>query len=201
MYKSGLRWRIQTCPFTTYQQLPATCLYVFVDIHIPPGTTLIGGTSLQDVEYSTSFCPGNLRAFKLLPIEPFDFRLWQMRDNCQTDSLTMSTTTNAVVEALPTTRSFLPPRPLPSTSGVELNEHSENLEMKDRTLTTNTGVAAPSIALLSNTHAYRVRARIQFASLCYSLFLAGWNDGTTGPLLPRIREVYHVRPPTLCHLS
>lgn len=34
--------------------------------------------------------------------------------------------------------------------------------------------------------------KIQFATLCWSIFLAGWNDGTTGPLLPRIQEVYHV---------
>ena len=34
---------------------------------------------------------------------------------------------------------------------------------------------------------------IQFASLCFCLFLAGWNDGTTGPLLPRIQSNYHVR--------
>lgn len=33
---------------------------------------------------------------------------------------------------------------------------------------------------------------IQFAALCFSLFLAGWNDGTTGPLLNRIKSVYHV---------
>ena len=29
-------------------------------------------------------------------------------------------------------------------------------------------------------------------TLCWSLFLAGWNDGSTGPLLPRIQTVYHV---------
>ncbi|KZT71856.1 MFS general substrate transporter [Daedalea quercina L-15889] len=28
--------------------------------------------------------------------------------------------------------------------------------------------------------------------MCLALFLAGWNDGTTGPLLPRIQKVYHV---------
>ena len=38
----------------------------------------------------------------------------------------------------------------------------------------------------------KIRGRIQFAVLCWSLFLLGWNDGTTGPLLPRIQEVYHV---------
>lgn len=37
------------------------------------------------------------------------------------------------------------------------------------------------------------KLQIHFATMCSSLFLAGWNDGTTGPLLPRIQEVYHVR--------
>ena len=36
------------------------------------------------------------------------------------------------------------------------------------------------------------RERAVFAAMCGALFLAGWNDGTTGPLLPRIQEVYHV---------
>lgn len=35
-------------------------------------------------------------------------------------------------------------------------------------------------------------SRVQFATLCWCLFLAGWNDGTIGPLLPRIREAYNV---------
>lgn len=35
--------------------------------------------------------------------------------------------------------------------------------------------------------------KIQFAALCWCIFLAGWNDGSTGPLLPRIQDVYHVR--------
>lgn len=46
----------------------------------------------------------------------------------------------------------------------------------------------------SQPRANALLSKIQFASLCWSLFLAGWNDGTTGPLLPRIQEVYHVRP-------
>ena len=32
----------------------------------------------------------------------------------------------------------------------------------------------------------------QLTVLFWSAFLAGWNDASTGPLLPRIREVYHV---------
>lgn len=35
--------------------------------------------------------------------------------------------------------------------------------------------------------------KIQFAALCWCLFLTGWNDASTGPLLPRIQDVYHVR--------
>ncbi|KAF8484334.1 MFS general substrate transporter [Gautieria morchelliformis] len=36
------------------------------------------------------------------------------------------------------------------------------------------------------------RGNIQFATLCFCLFLAGYNDGATGPLLPTIQRHYHV---------
>ncbi|KAI0763030.1 MFS general substrate transporter [Trametes elegans] len=51
---------------------------------------------------------------------------------------------------------------------------------------------APSTAVPAYTPAMRRKERIQFATLCWTLFLAGWNDGTTGPLLPRMQSVYHV---------
>ncbi|KAF9239880.1 MFS general substrate transporter [Melanogaster broomeanus] len=50
----------------------------------------------------------------------------------------------------------------------------------------------PSVSSKGQTEAQRLRARIQFAALCWTLYLAGWNDGTTGPLLPRIQKVYNV---------
>ncbi|RPD61411.1 MFS general substrate transporter [Lentinus tigrinus ALCF2SS1-6] len=50
----------------------------------------------------------------------------------------------------------------------------------------------PATAIPALTAASRLKARIQFATLCWTLFLAGWNDGTTGPLLQRIQNVYHV---------
>lgn len=37
------------------------------------------------------------------------------------------------------------------------------------------------------------KINIQFITLCFCLFLVGWNDGTVGPLLPKIQGVYHVR--------
>ena len=50
-------------------------------------------------------------------------------------------------------------------------------------------IIVPSRVLLKTQ---KITSRIQFAALCWSLFLLGWNDGTIGPLLPRIQEVYHV---------
>ncbi|KAF9528689.1 major facilitator superfamily domain-containing protein [Crepidotus variabilis] len=32
----------------------------------------------------------------------------------------------------------------------------------------------------------------QFLAVCWSIYLVGWNDGTTGPLLPRIQEQYQL---------
>ncbi|KAF8439080.1 major facilitator superfamily domain-containing protein [Boletus edulis BED1] len=37
-----------------------------------------------------------------------------------------------------------------------------------------------------------LRANIHFAALCWAAVLNGWNDGSNGPLLPRIQQVYHV---------
>ncbi|KAJ6478773.1 major facilitator superfamily domain-containing protein [Mycena vitilis] len=35
-------------------------------------------------------------------------------------------------------------------------------------------------------------ARVQTVTLCWAVFLAGWNDGSLGPLIPKIQEVYHL---------
>jgi hypothetical protein len=35
-------------------------------------------------------------------------------------------------------------------------------------------------------------ARAQFLALCWALFMIGWTDGSTGPLLPRIQNFYDV---------
>ena len=35
-------------------------------------------------------------------------------------------------------------------------------------------------------------ARAQFLALCWALFVVGWTDGSTGPLLPRIQISYDV---------
>ncbi|KAG6900372.1 hypothetical protein C0993_011722 [Termitomyces sp. T159_Od127] len=54
----------------------------------------------------------------------------------------------------------------------------------DVTITSGVGRPAKTKHQLATAH-------IQLVALCMSLFLAGWNDGTTGPLLPRIQSVYN----------
>jgi hypothetical protein len=42
------------------------------------------------------------------------------------------------------------------------------------------------------TKAQRRLVKIQFAAISYAHFVCGWNDGSTGALLPRIQRVYNV---------
>ncbi|KAJ7108818.1 major facilitator superfamily domain-containing protein [Mycena epipterygia] len=59
--------------------------------------------------------------------------------------------------------------------------------------TPNQEVSSDKSPAPSSTHKHhRVRARIQLVTLCWTLFVAGWNDGSLGPLIPRIQQVYHI---------
>ncbi|KAI0367661.1 MFS general substrate transporter [Pilatotrama ljubarskyi] len=55
----------------------------------------------------------------------------------------------------------------------------------------DTGSTAPAISAAQKAVNRRKNA-IHFATLCFTIFLNGWNDGTTGPLLPRIQSYYHL---------
>ncbi|EMD35453.1 hypothetical protein CERSUDRAFT_116208 [Gelatoporia subvermispora B] len=52
-------------------------------------------------------------------------------------------------------------------------------------------VSAPAVTPAQRAEQRR-RSRMHFAALCYSLWLEGWNDGTTGPLLPVIQRHYNI---------
>ncbi|KAI0947983.1 hypothetical protein AcW1_009604 [Taiwanofungus camphoratus] len=54
-----------------------------------------------------------------------------------------------------------------------------------------TSTPAPTVSAAQRT-TYRWRSRLHFAALCFSFFLEGWNDGTTGPLLPTIQRHYKI---------
>ncbi|KAF7320610.1 hypothetical protein HMN09_00145600 [Mycena chlorophos] len=42
------------------------------------------------------------------------------------------------------------------------------------------------------TPAQRRMELVQLAVLCWAMFVAGWNDASLGPLIPRIQEQYHL---------
>lgn len=52
---------------------------------------------------------------------------------------------------------------------------------------------ATSIHSIPSEKGLFTRTNLHFVALCWCLFLAGWNDGTIGPLLPRVQGVYDVR--------
>ncbi|CDO77089.1 hypothetical protein BN946_scf184473.g33 [Trametes cinnabarina] len=54
----------------------------------------------------------------------------------------------------------------------------------------DTDSTAPAISPAQKAVNRRKNA-IYFFTLCFTIFLNGWNDGTTGPLLPKIQAHYH----------
>lgn len=51
----------------------------------------------------------------------------------------------------------------------------------------NASIQLPSV----KTQKQVIIARKYLAALSLCQFVQGWNDGSTGPLLPRIQRVYH----------
>lgn len=91
-------------------------------------------------------------------------------------------------------RSSLPPDTAVTTlASVNDGKRTEAIEVNAVEVEVRDASRAPSTTFVASTPAMKRKARIQFAALCWTLYLAGWNDGTTGPLLPRIQAVYHVR--------
>ncbi|KAI0332816.1 MFS general substrate transporter [Cubamyces sp. BRFM 1775] len=54
-----------------------------------------------------------------------------------------------------------------------------------------TSSTAPAISAVQKA-VHRRKSLTHFLALCFCVFCMGWNDGTTGPMLPRIQEHYHV---------
>ena len=68
---------------------------------------------------------------------------------------------------------------------VESNDHDQHSRSELDNLLGNDLMVA-----LTNQEARSARA--QFLALCWALFVIGWFDGSTGPLLPRIQKFYDV---------
>ncbi|KAJ7666160.1 MFS general substrate transporter [Mycena polygramma] len=70
---------------------------------------------------------------------------------------------------------------LPTTPG-EQSVTSLNLGVRDDSQS----------QIIGSSRSHVIRARLQLCAIYFSMFLAGWNDGTNGPLIPRMQRVYHV---------
>jgi hypothetical protein len=88
--------------------------------------------------------------------------------------------------------------PTRSVLSVHKNIHVEEIELSEVNDKPSQQKRSNLDVHVSPTNkSLKSREKIQFFALCWSLFLLGWCDSSTGPLLPRIQNVYHV----LCCLS
>ncbi|KAF8524366.1 MFS general substrate transporter [Hysterangium stoloniferum] len=65
-------------------------------------------------------------------------------------------------------------------------------ETQDKSTPPNNSQGSPSPAPLPDARYIKHQKRLQYTALCFCLFLAGYNDGTTGPLLPSIQRRYQL---------
>ena len=81
-----------------------------------------------------------------------------------------------------------------SKTGIELVELGRQATRGSHSsvLATETDGRSPTLSNSDVAKGKQWKAHIQFVTLCWTYFLAGWNDGTLGPLLPRIQEAYNV---------
>ena len=99
------------------------------------------------------------------------------------------------------------PQTLPSLERGQTNDGNQVPESVDLKRSTSDGKAAGVDAvplsekssdissLPERTRREKFVSNVQYATLCWSMIILGWSDGTTGPLLPRLREVYGVSRP------
>ncbi|KIO25300.1 hypothetical protein M407DRAFT_25416 [Tulasnella calospora MUT 4182] len=79
---------------------------------------------------------------------------------------------------------------------TSFNQEIELTELRDvkRDSRGNEGSVVSAAKALEPVRQLSVaKERVYLAVLCWGAIVAGWNDGTLGPLLPRIQEHYHVR--------
>jgi hypothetical protein len=84
-----------------------------------------------------------------------------------------------------------------STQYVQKGVQAEEFELSDANARPvpgeqQKGSVVEVLDVSKTSKPFALRARVQFFSLCWTIFLAGWSDSSTGPLLPRIQSHYHV---------
>ena len=84
-------------------------------------------------------------------------------------------------------------QPQASTRAVTVEEHEAIEDARVSRRTSSEDHAEGPVSSQPPTPT-RLKAHIMYGTLLWTMFLSGWNDATTGPLIPRIQEVYHVGP-------
>ncbi|KAF6765354.1 major facilitator superfamily domain-containing protein [Ephemerocybe angulata] len=78
------------------------------------------------------------------------------------------------------------------SASLDSEEHKRSVtadvKVEEET-TPSSGARTPN----GRTRKQLIASNIQFGALCFCMIVVGWNDGSTGPLIPRIRKVYDVR--------
>ncbi|KAG7448141.1 MFS general substrate transporter [Guyanagaster necrorhizus] len=77
------------------------------------------------------------------------------------------------------------------TRSIELREIHPASPNLDSSASKPDAVSETVIDTPAESRQKRNKGRLHYATLCWFMFLAGWNDGTAGPLIPRMQTVYH----------
>ncbi|KAI0265899.1 MFS general substrate transporter [Gloeopeniophorella convolvens] len=76
------------------------------------------------------------------------------------------------------------------SAAVNSPENIALAELTRRSTTDELGL--PSTQTSPASQSIKWRTRLHLATFCLTMFLLGWNDGSLGPLIPRIQSAYHV---------
>lgn len=74
------------------------------------------------------------------------------------------------------------------------DSNSLALVSRENSLNLPIGGANATVSKFADTQ-HRQTSVVQFTALCWCIYIEGWSDGGTGPLLPAFQENYHRRGP------
>ena len=91
------------------------------------------------------------------------------------------------------------PSPAPSLKDIESAAGSSRVSVQIAAARDDEASVASSVPFVSSAERKRQKRKtyLCFATMCWMFFLFGWNDSSTGPLLPTIQRYYNVgnKPP------
>jgi hypothetical protein len=79
-----------------------------------------------------------------------------------------------------------------SQAAIPPSTHISSIQIPERLASKSNHETSDVLTVPAITPEMQKRERWVLAAMSCALFMAGWNDGTLGPLLPRIQEWYGV---------